>query len=468
MKLFATLTIWVLAVLLAGLLILKLLRGRPVLVRSAVGRRAIRIAALVLVFTGTSGLVGGKAAGQGAEQAPRAEGDKPAAEPQPIPATMTELLDALLTVYTEASLGGTTGRHIAQLLAYHDGAITLDQLSADEKRITALQSSAPHLYRVIQTQTPRLDLPVPDDAEPIDMDWATLRRATQEANAPSLLHPGVQALLWRQSQSMKVDGEEDAKHLSWVLSELKAQTRVYHTLTRALAQARVAPMRQDQHAWASKAGPRPDRTIRIIEAQMPTIRQAVIELYPVTTAGLWDDEGVFLLASNDPHRPVIMSVVEHRDTVLFPQLETRFGRLDLLYTLEKGGRISTPWLGEIELPANATLRASDLPPLLSDASRAKIAETILAVLDRPEVQFDDDVVAPAETAAQAAAVQLERHLPLVAPMLAEAIREHPEAYGSATLRTLLNQYQLPVDVVDPVRRGAGLEREGFTPGREGF
>ena len=115
MKLLATITIWLLAVLLAGLLILRLVRGRPTLVRSAVGRRAIRIAAMVLVFTGTSGLVGG-ASGQEREQVAGIDAD---GEPdnqdrrdlrREMDLELEIYLDALPAIYTDARLGRQFGQ----------------------------------------------------------------------------------------------------------------------------------------------------------------------------------------------------------------------------------------------------------------------------------------------------------------------------------------------------------------------
>lgn len=472
MKLAATLTIWLLAILLAGLLILRLIRGRPTLVHSAVGRRAIRIAALVLVFTGTSGLVGGKAAAQEDNGARPTDGVRTHDDLlfKENRQDLEQFLDSLPEQYAAAQMGQTIGQALGRAMVFQDQAGGAPAVGLYPGQLGFIIENAPHIYLVMRTQMPAIQWPIPEGTEvPAVLDWQALAAAAGEASQPELIHPAVQLMLWRQLQQMDLQPEdpEMRRALTNTMYKIRRQIGIYEAATRAIAETGLAPMRMDQRAWMSKAGPRPERHRLRVAENLEDIKVAAQEHYAVHNLGVWETEGLLELYERFSGQRVYI----HSDKAL-DQLNvdrpTTFGRLDLIETRDGPSRITAQWLGEIKLPANALLRASDLPPLLSDEAKQKIAETIQAVLDRPERLFDDDIIDPEEAAAQEAAVQLERHLPLVAPMLADAIREHPEAYGTATLRTLLHQYQLPAGAVDSARQLREFGREGLGPELDEF
>lgn len=462
MKLLATMTIWLVAALLAGLLILRLVRGRPTLVRSAVGRRALRVAAMVLVFTGTSGLVAGKAAGQ---DQPRARDAQPEAEDpvfEPMPAMLEHYLLRLPEVYASAQVGGSIGHTLGVGLALQDGEITFEQARFSANALLGLQTQAPNLDRIMREQLSVFGWEVDEIQQPDKpIDWDTVWAALEESRKPELLHPAVHSLIWRQVQGMTppADDEQAAFKLTMIMDELETQARVYDTVVAALAQSRVAPMQFNQRAWMSKAGPQPERYRQRVLHSIPAIRQAARSLYPQTDAGSWRSEGLLALRTDDQGDGITL-IRRGERLPIGPAQPFRFGRLDLLQTGEQGAALYTEAYGKIDLPANITLRASDLPALLSDEAQEKIAKAVQAVLDRPDVPLDQEPATPEENAAQRATVELERHLPLAAPWIAQAIREHPEQPGSATLRTLLNQYQLHAGQVQAAP-GRGRLGDGF-------
>lgn len=473
MKLIATITIWLLALLLAGLLILRLVRGRPTLVRSAIGRRAVRITALVLVFTGTSGLVGGKAAGQEqAEEQPDAEHDNRIGRIglDARGFDIQQILDQLPDHYANARMGRTFGQSLGQAMAVQDQGESALAIGFTLRQLEWAQANTPHFYRIMRAQIAASNWPVPEgEPRAATVDWPTLLAASQEANDPQLFHPAVHLLLWRQTQQLtiKPGDHEAAESLRFVMKNLRRQIAAHEAITGALAILEIAPMRVDQRAWMSKAGPRPGRDHDLLTQRMREVWNLARMKYSTGSVGIWESEGQVELFAALENQNTVLCVGQER-SLFTTWAISHFGRLDLIETQNETTIIVSRWLGEIKLPANTTLRASDLPPLLSDEARAKVAEAIQAVLDRPQPVFDDDIVDPEEAAAQEAAVQLERHLPLVAPMLAEAIREQPEAYGTATLRTLLHQYQLPAEAADSARQLRGFERERLGPELDGF
>lgn len=386
MKIVVSIVLWSAALLLAVWVLYRLVRRKPMLLHGRVARRAIRVAAVVMVALGANRL-------------PAQPADTGRAHDQP-QATDELAPEVLLEV----------ARDVRELLFQEDPANWYRAwLSEDRSRVPDAEA-APHLRRVLDHAAARAQGDPPDDP----LSAQTIARALDEMRRDAkLLNEPLNLLLWHELSALPAPEDADeAAMLAAAMGRVRDNARMLNTLTRAAAQTGVSLRNTNPQGWRSKAGPRP-RDYDVAAEDVEAFVEAVQSLYATSDTGLWEREGVVQLTPVDAGGDV--ALIRQRQSLAMEAGETyRVGRLDLLQTGETGGRLHSTWLGDIELPTNATLRLSDLPALLDDAARERI----------------DEAIAQAARGDEDALLLIERHMPLCVEQVVDAILQLDAADAS--------------------------------------
>lgn len=469
MKLATSIAIWLAALLVAGLLVYRMVRRRPIVVRGRVSRRAIRIAAVVMVALGI-GVASVDAQHQPAQNKQAPAPDKPvnnnanAAEPagpRPEPLRLTErrqadaepanadqqfLRDYAQHLSTNAD-PGEAARFTHGILYYEWAHFhkPRNELDGWNEGIAKTYRESPGLVAVIidalrQTRDPQHQPPPGYSAQDI-------ADALDEVFTPERLHPRLNAYLWGKLMALPAPKTElEAEAFALALYGVHRNARTIHAIIRAERDTGVNGLfgtlaTPQPRGWMSKAGPSQREREQMERFRQMTLAEAkklaaVVRKYrDDEDAGAWDSDGLVLLRLAEDSSAV---QVVRPDSMAWmgAALDTRLTRLDLIRTGPDGGRLVSDWLGEITLPANATLRMIDLPNLLTDAQRERVQQLIdqtktnakkaWDVRDRAWNSPDDRA---ARESAEAGTLLLERHLPLVYPQLREAVNAPP--IGSA-------------------------------------
>jgi len=220
----------------------------------------------------------------------------------------------------------------------------------------------------------------------------TMLTALDEAEAAGLYDHWLISSLWRRTAAT---GETDARDLETLYARFRRHAHTTNALL--LAYGVVKPTMLPARAWMSKAGPSAaqraahEKTVRDLLA-------AARDVYAKTDEGTWLRDGAVLLDGK------------------------RFGRLDLLITAPGAtAAVNHTWLGRIDLPAGRTLSVWNLPELLAPAANDKVKATVKSALAGDE----------------AAALELERALPLAHLEIRAAVKASPNAKGAPRLRMIL-------------------------------
>jgi hypothetical protein len=495
MKLLASIAVWLLACVLAGLVIYRLVRRRPVVLSGAlggrIGRRAIRVAAVVMVALGLSAALSDHApslaqAQQPAEPANANPGDRAApaeALPAPLPETAKRQADPgpartarFLEDYakhlTESGASAGSSARFVQQLFYYEYATREQRALVRQNWIENLSkhyAESPGLLAVITDAIRRHGnprAPVPGPAYSAD----DVAKALDEIYRPDRLHPAINAYLWGKLMALPTPTDDaQAEALALALFRVHRNARTLHAMIRAERDTGVAGLfgamiNDNARAWMSKAGPSKADLERMKKLNALSLAQAkklaaVVEKYRQDEdAGAWDDEGVVLLSPAEGSGAVQV-VRPDATAVMNATHPTRITRLDLIRTGPQGGRVVSDWLGEIELPANATLRVIDLPGLLTEAQSARVNQLVDDVKTNAAQawalrakQWKTAADRALRESAEAGLLLLERHLPLAYPALREATQAPPVGDAwlnyAATARGVVQAYPANIHQLD--------------------
>jgi hypothetical protein len=270
------------------------------------------------------------------------------------------------------------------------------------------------------------------------------------------------AHIWRKTAT---DDPKQTAELAQLYARLHQHARITNALIAAHAQVR--PPMESPRAWASKAGPRPGEMeqIKAFQRAQNDVLVVAAKLYPSADEGTWKRDGLIQLSPvKDLPSP---NAVRAGKLKGFPEGEkTRVGRLDLLEAPKgKAAVLEHEWLGRIELPAGKTLSVWDLPDCMSKEGKDKLKTVIDKALNGDEKSAE----------------QIEKVLPVAHADLRVALKEAPKAKGAARLRLILSLFD---DAIMPQLKGPQPgERGGFdepspleelggfgrgAPGRGGF
>ena len=425
MKLLVSITLWTTALIFAAWVAYRLIRGKPMLLHGRVGRRAIRIAAVVLVGLGLHRTH--------ATAQPETSGQPDHPEVAGQPSEMQEVPEALLALAEDVRL----------LLLQEQRELS----NVHKKSVATALEQSPSLRLVLEHRNRHMDS---DEGAP-RIDVHTIYRAASEIQShAALFSEPLNTLLWHELQALPAPRENEAELYAAALRGIQENARMLNTLIRARAQAGVQ-LRANPRAWQSKAGPRPD-DFQVTQEDSDAFVDAVARLYPTSDTGLWGQEGRVMI-SVDANGGVLELIRRGHISLLEPGMNCLIGRLDLLRAGDEDVELRSDWLGVIRLPANQTFRTADLPVLLEDAARQHIEEAIVLALNG-----DDQAM-----------LQLERHMPWCLPQVLEMIRadESQQAAGLRLLVYLYDPYLLDTQMWDHFERqvndrhnGAGWQNGG--------
>lgn len=422
--------LWVGAFVVAGYVVYRLWRGKPMILRGKLGPRVLRCVAILLVTFGLG--VDDKAAA--AQRVPTdPPGKAPAVEP---PAKLGE--DVTLQqienwlhhqrALADNELGLGDWRLVkaayARLLAGAKG----DQAGLLRAQLTAsLQRLPPDFAALLKADIDALGTgkaPAPRKAEAV-------LKAARAMEAQGYFDSWLIAYLWRWTAPLDATTDPQAVELMGVLAR---QVRVTHALLKANAQVKPADL--GPRAWMSKAGPPANF------GRMGFDRAGVAQLAAVYTEeckradlGPWLKDGVVRLAVPEKG-PVPTLLRDGKPVELKPGETVRLGRLDALKTPAGADTVlEHETFGAIRLPAGQTLLVWDLSRLLDDAGRQAVGRAVRAALDGKED----------------AALQVEQSLPLCQRLLREELVRAPGAPGAAKMRLVLALFDDAVIVPPPDR-----------------
>jgi hypothetical protein len=429
--------LWVGAALVAGYIVYRIWRRKPLLLRGKVGPRVVRLVAILLVLCGLG--VDDRPM-QGAPQ----EGKK-VGGPQPVVADQPGKLPENLT-FQQIELW-----LIAQRPAEQANANELLRGTAPWKYFKSLYvrfqtaPTGPEAARLRELLAePLKQLPAPFAAlikadletlaagKPLPAHTAAeLLQVAQVMEANGYFDGWLIAYLWRHTTPL--DATQDAKTVE-LLTLLTRQVRIVHALIKAYAQ--VKPTDLGPRVWMSKAGPPAGYSAhgldRMALAQMSNVYAEEVRKADL---GPWAKDGValFKLSEKGP-LPVLLR--DGKKIELKAGETLRLGRLDILHTAAGANVVlEHEVFGKLTLPAGQALLVWDLARLLDDAGRLAVSKVVRAALDGKDE----------------AARQVEQALPLCQRMLREELQRQPDAPGAAKMRLILALFDDAVLLAPPVK-----------------
>jgi hypothetical protein len=432
MRWFAILALWVVAIVLAVIVLRRVRSGRNVVLSGRWSPRVIRTVAVVLVVLG----VGEEARTPEAQAAPTRLPIRGADDE--LPKTVNpHTIELWLIAHQEDGAPETFKKTVAKVLTA--GKAT----KGDINRIPA-HVLPPDLYRMVEA-----DLAAVKEGKPLPKVAGTGLQAALDAMEKQGRYDHFwNAYLWRKTATADFP---DANARVELYSRFRQHARITDALIRAHAQ--VKPIMASPRAWMSKAGPRPGE-IAAIKAHAKSVadmHKVAAEVLPTTDEGTWKRDGVALFRPvKDAEAPVLIR--NGKEYVLPADESTRFGRLDLFKSGGKPVAIVHDWLGKVELPANRLVSVWDLPKLLPEAAKQKLDEAVHEAL---------------KTNSEDAADRLERSLAVSHFAIRAGLRELPNAKGAPKLRLILSLFDDAVMPPLPVYKiGDGVDE--FGPGLRGL
>lgn len=178
-----------------------------------------------------------------------------------------------------------------------------------------------------------------------------------------------------------------------------------------------------ERAWASKAGTTDYNSTPEKETlNIGRILGALPYEYDRRDAGLWTREARAQLTLRST--ATVTLELGESVRVVGPDENFEVDRLSAL-RVKQAAVVEHEWIGRMELPADSLLYVFDLPGLLDEAATARVKETVAAALDGDE----------------AAAAKIERSLPFTHAVLREQLKANPAAKGAPLCRTLLELFE---------------------------
>ncbi len=419
MRWITVLIFWIVAVLVALMILRRVRRGKPVVLTGRWSPRVVRMIAVVLVVVGVDEQPLPDATAAPAKLPIRGQDDQ-------LPATIKPYtIETWLIVHQENSRYAVARQALVRALAGRP---------LTDKQLTNAKDYAGYLRGTIQKLV-LADLAAIAEKKPLPAaSDADLRAALDELEKNGQFDHVWNAYLWRKASA-------EPKDMA-VRIELFARIRQHARITDALirAYAQVKPLMQPPRAWGSKAGPKPGDmgAIKAYQASLTDMLKAANDVLPTTDEGTWKRDGVALIKPI-AGSPAPMLIRAGKERTMPTEVSTRFGRLDLLKTGDNAASINHEWLGKIDLPANKLISVWDLPNLLPDAAKQKLDA---AVLDALKNNSED------------AADRLERCLAISHEAIRAGLKELPKAKGAPRLRLILTLFDDTAMPSLPVYRAA--------------
>jgi len=432
MRWVAILALWVVAVVLAIVVLRRVRSGKNVVLCGRWSPRVIRTVAVVLVVLGA----GEEARTPEAQAAPTKLPIRGADDE--LPATVNpRSIQVWLAAHQEGGYVEEYKKTVAKIL-------TAGKVAPGEPKVPPATVLPPQLFKIVQADLAAVKngKPLPKVA-PVD-----LKTALDEMENQGRYDHYWNAYLWRKTATAEFS---DATGRIELYARFRQHARITDALIRAHAQ--VKPIMQAPRAWMSKAGPRPGEiaAMQANAASLTDMYKVAAEVLPTTDEGTWKRDGVALFKPvKDAEAPVLIRGGKER--VLPADESTRFGRLDLFKTGDKPAAIIHDWLGTVELPANRVVSVWDLPKLLPEAAKQKLDEAVHEAL---------------KTNAEDAADRLERSLAVAHFAIRAGLRELPNAKGAPKLRLILALFDDAIMPPLPIHKiGDGVDE--FGPGLRGL
>jgi hypothetical protein len=417
--------LWLLALCLAFLVLWRLWRGRPILLRGRWSPRVLRLVAVVLVILGV-----------GVDQAPAQRGKpiKPgaAADPSPEPPlpVSVPLVEKWIPLTAQTSSWTRFKQGFTQVQI--EGKLT-------ERRLAALRTIARRapegLNKLLLSDLDAAESGKPAAVVPV----RDLLRALEEAEKAGYYDLWLTAYLWRQG------GRSQGDALSRI--ELFRKLGEHARLTNALIKARPrGGMLLPPRAWMSKVGPRPGQ-LAAHKDSLKAVAKAANTLFVDADLGTWQRDGLAVFTSDKASAPATLLLPEKKQPIA-EGADVRWHRLALLQTPagDKSVVLVHRAYGKVVIPGGKLVSVHDLPGYLSEAARRLI----------------DRDVTDALKGSEAAAARLEKALPLVHRRLREQLLAQPNAKGSSRLRLILSLFD---DAVMPLPETATPATTRALPGR---
>ncbi len=425
MRWVTVLVLWVVAVVVALVVLRRVRRGKPVVLAGRWSPMLVRMVAVVLVVLGA-----------------RDETPETIAAPKEVPVRgpddqlpremLPYVVQHWLTLHQQDGPFESQTRLLVRALA--------GQKLTDKEMASALDD-ARRLGETMHAMI-KADLAAVADRKPAPpVADADLLKALALLETNGRYDHFWNAYLWRKTATEAKDPA--------VRAELYARVHRHARITDALikAYAQVRPMMEYPRAWASKAGPGPgeQKAMQAHAAKLQDMIKVANDVLPTTDEETWKRDAVALLKPLAA-LPAPTLIRAGKDRPMSAEDSTRYGRLDLLKTGDQPTAVVHDWLGRIDLPAKATVSVWDLPKYLSDAARQKLDETVLAALKENSEEAAD---------------RLERSLAVAHLAIRAGLKELPKAAGAPRLRLILSLFD---DTPMPALPNYAAKTDPLVPG----
>lgn len=408
MRWLTILVLWVVAVVVAVVVLRRVRRGRPVVLTGRWSPRLVRMVAVVLVVLGA----GDDGVTPGVAAAPPTVPVKDADDRLPADLLPHRVQTWLAFQQPDGPFQSQTKLLVRALAGEKLTDKELGSAMDDARRLGDL------MYAMIKS-----DLTARAEGKPAPTTRdAVLIRALTGMEATGRYDHFWNAYIWRKTAPAL---GSDATDRAELYARVRRHARITDALIKAYAQVRPA-LDQQPRAWMSKAGPGPAERVamRAYEAKLGDMLKAAAEVLPTTDEGTWKRDGVALLKPV-AGSPVPTLIRGGNERPMSAEDSTRFGRLDLLKTGDEPTAVVHDWLGRIDLPAKATVSVWDLPKYLPEEAKRKLDETVLAAL---------------KDNSEDAADRLERSLAVAHPAIRAGLKELPKEKGSPRMRLILSLF----------------------------
>lgn len=423
--------LWVGATLVAVVIVYRIWRRKPVLLRGKLGPRVLRMVAILLVMFGLGVDDRPIQAAQppGVPQGGRvpAAADVPAPLPEITIAQIDQWLahqrlpaeNADVPVFANWRFFKGLYARLQTTPNAPDAARLRDLLRA------ALKQLPPAFAALIEADLKAWEA----GKEPPQRSAKELLDVLKVMHENAFFDPWLISYLWRHTTPL--DATKDPQAVE-VLTQLARQVRITHALVRAHAQVKPADI--GPRAWMSKAGPGPNFTR--FGFHRPTLNElgkVYADEASKINLGPWQQDGVALFTMPAKGAmPVLLR--EGKKVDLKPGEVVRLGRLDALQIpAGQDVTIEHEVFGKLRLPGGQTLLVWDIARLLDDANRAAVNKVVRAALDGKDE----------------AARQIEQALPLTQRALREELKRQPGAPGGAKMRLVLTLFDDAVLLAPP-------------------
>ncbi|MDJ0974456.1 MAG: hypothetical protein QNJ98_08370 [Planctomycetota bacterium] len=410
MKSFGIALLWIVAIAIALLLLVRFGRRRKIVLRGRFAPHLVRLVVLVLVALGASAETAHTDEGKGdADKVGQAESDAP------------DVLHAKTIARWRAMTANFPRFTRAYALWHSNPTAHPAPATLFETRRAGRVPMPPRLRDLITHESTAIGA---GEQRP-GVGAASLLSALAEAEAYGLIDNWVCAFLWRFGEADGPPRDPAALALHVELGKrLHRHARLANALLRAKAE--VKPIAYAPRVWASKGGPK--RVVRVREAKARRdLLAAARRLWVQSDAGPWEREALvgFQVEAGSAAAWVLRAETG-AETSVGPDKKLQLTRLDLLQAREGAGPVVLrhTWLGTIRLLPGETLRSWDLVKRLQQPAQEKLALAVKQALQGDE----------------AAAALLEGALPLTHRAIREGVAKQPDAKGAPRLRVILTLY----------------------------